>query len=102
MNSIKTEVNERLDVFAGQMAQLRDTAILQEKCLAENLKKMETSFESTVKLLSQAVRPSPPHMDNRLREKAEERREPSLTRTWLVISVTVPTISGIAGTRTNL
>jgi hypothetical protein len=39
-------------MFAGQMAQLRDTVILQEKCLAENLKKMETSFESTVKLLS--------------------------------------------------
>jgi hypothetical protein len=76
MNSIKTEVNERLDVFAGQMAQLRDTAILQEKRLAENLKKMESSFENTVKLLSQAVKPSPPHMDNRPREQAEERREP--------------------------
>jgi hypothetical protein len=28
-----------------------------------------------VKLLSQAVKPSPPHMDNRPREQAEERRE---------------------------
>jgi hypothetical protein len=34
VNSIKTEVNERLNVFVGQMAQLRDTAILQEKHLA--------------------------------------------------------------------
>lgn len=66
---IKKEIAERLDTFAGELAQIKDSADVRERRLGESLKRLESSFENTIRQLNQsstfnqASRPLPPHMD---------------------------------------
>jgi hypothetical protein len=60
---IKTEVSSKLESFAGEMVLMKDSAQLQEKCFAETLKKIESTFENSLKLMNQNLREPPPHME---------------------------------------
>ncbi len=67
---IKQEIANRLDTFAGELAQIKDSADVRERRLGESLKRLESSFESTIRQLSQSSsnfnqtsRQLPPHMD---------------------------------------
>ncbi|KAJ7358038.1 hypothetical protein DFH08DRAFT_953237 [Mycena albidolilacea] len=60
---IKTEVSSKLESFAGEVALMKDSAQLQEKCFAEALKKIESTFENSLKLMNQNLRGPPPHME---------------------------------------
>ncbi|KAF8127727.1 hypothetical protein K438DRAFT_1789811 [Mycena galopus ATCC 62051] len=48
---IKAEIQEKLESFAGDITQLKDLASLQNRQMAENMKKWETSAENSVKLI---------------------------------------------------
>ncbi|KAF8146188.1 hypothetical protein K438DRAFT_1781230 [Mycena galopus ATCC 62051] len=60
---IKAEIQEKLESFAGDIAQLKDLASLQNRQMAENMKKWETSVENSVKLMNQNLRGPAPHME---------------------------------------
>ncbi len=60
---IKQEITERLEAFAGELARVKDSAVLQEKRIGDSIKRMESTFETSIRQLSQSLRPRPPHMD---------------------------------------
>jgi hypothetical protein len=60
---IKAEINNKLESFAGNIAQLKDLAGLQNKQMAENMKKWESLMENSVKLMNQNLRGTAPHLE---------------------------------------
>ncbi|KAF7348909.1 hypothetical protein MVEN_01411200 [Mycena venus] len=61
--TIKTEFSDKMDTFASELAQLKDTSVLQEKRLTDSIKRVESSIENSMKLLSQTIRGKPPHQE---------------------------------------
>jgi hypothetical protein len=66
---IKHEVSDKLDLFAQEIAGMKDTINLQDKRINESVKKMSDSIENSFKVLNQSLRsPAPreaPRVENR-------------------------------------
>ena len=60
---IKSEISDRIESFAGELAKFKDSSDLQERRIGESIKRMENSFENSLKQLNQSLRDRPPHMD---------------------------------------
>jgi hypothetical protein len=61
---IQKEVNEKLEIFSGELASFKDSAVVQEKKLNDSLDKMENSLKESIRsTLVQFTRGPPPHLD---------------------------------------
>ncbi|KAJ7193097.1 hypothetical protein B0H12DRAFT_1231098 [Mycena haematopus] len=59
---IKTEVMERMESFAIELARIKDTSEIQERRFGDSMKRMEHSIENSMKQMNQALRDRPPHL----------------------------------------
>jgi hypothetical protein len=61
---LQREVTDKLDAFSGELASLKDSAVVQEKQFKESLDKMENALKDSIRSsLVQYTRGPPPHMD---------------------------------------
>ncbi|KAJ7095592.1 hypothetical protein C8R44DRAFT_890006 [Mycena epipterygia] len=60
-SKIKTEITERLDHFAGEMAEVKDLARNQSQRFDETVKRLESAFENSVRIMNQNLRGPAPH-----------------------------------------
>lgn len=63
-SKIKAEVNEKLDLFAGEIAEVKTLARSQEKrfdSLDSSVKRIESAFETSLRSMNQAIRGPAPH-----------------------------------------
>lgn len=73
-NMVKQEVQEKLDTFASELAQLKDMTVVQGKHMTENFKKWDQSLENSFKLMNQSLRGPPPHQTE-ITQAGPSRRE---------------------------
>jgi hypothetical protein len=77
--SIKHEVSDKLDLFAQEIAGMKDTINLQDKRINESVKKMSDTIENSFKVLNQSLKsPAPreaPRVENREYRPSEGTRK---------------------------
>lgn len=77
--SIKHEVSDKLDLFAQEIAGMKDTINLQDKRINESVKKMSDTIENSFKVLNQSLKsPAPreaPRVENREYRASEGTRK---------------------------